>query len=54
MANTSNASQSTTMADHFQAWQVRMERKQEENKRCMQSLLQQAEQLRQENQELGA
>lgn len=40
MANTSNASQSTIMVDHFQAWQAKIERKQEENDRRMQSLFQ--------------
>ena len=31
MTNTSNASQTTTMADQFQAQQTRIERKQKEN-----------------------
>ena len=43
MTNTFNASQSATVANQFQAWQARMERKQEENERRMQSLLQQVE-----------
>ena len=43
MTNTFNASQSAIVAGHFQAWRARMERKQEENERRMQSLLQQVE-----------
>lgn len=43
MTNMFNASQSATVADQFQAWQARMESKQEENERRMQSLIQQAE-----------
>ena len=54
MTNTFNASQSATVANQFQAWQARMERKQEENEHQMQSLLQQVEQLKRENQELRA
>ena len=36
------------MANQFQAWQARIERNQEENECQMQSLLQQAKQLKQE------
>lgn len=43
MTNMSNASQSAIVVDQFQAWQARMESKQEENERRMQSLIQQAE-----------
>ena len=39
MPNTSNASQSATMANQFQAWQTQMEKKQEEDERRTQSLL---------------
>ena len=39
MTNMSNASQSATVANKFQAWQARMESKQEENERRIQSLI---------------
>ena len=42
------------MDDQFHAWQAKMERKQEQYERGMQSLLQHAKQLNQENKELRA
>lgn len=45
---------SVTMDDRFHVWQAKMEKKQEEHKQCMQSLLQHAKQLRWENEELRA
>ena len=52
MANTPLATQSTNVYKRFQVWQNRMERKQEKYEWWMQSLFRQAEQLKQENQEL--
>lgn len=45
---------SLTMDDRFHVWQAEMEKKQEDHKQCMQSLLQHAKQLRWENEELRA
>ena len=46
MANMPSTTHSTNADEQFQAWQEKMERKQENYDRRMQSLLQQAEQLK--------
>ena len=54
MANMPLVTQSTNVDEWFQAWQEKMENKQEEKERRMQSLLWQGKQLKQEKQELWA